>query len=216
MYELFVSSFATLFVLVDPLGLAPIFAVMTEGASDKFKRAMILKAVFAGTIILLTFAITGNALLNSLGISLMAFKTAGGILLFMIALDMVFEKRTERREKASSDFAHEADNKIHSDEEFDDISIFPMAIPFIAGPGSIAYILLMTSEHAGDIQSQGMVIGALISVLILSTIVLLLATKIITMLGQTIANAITRILGVLLAALSIQYIFDGIKEAMFV
>ena len=89
MYELFIGSFVTFFVVIDPLGIAPIFAVMTEGASSRFKRRMILKAVFAGTVILLMFAFVGNGLLKALGISLMAFKTAGGVLLFMIALDMI-------------------------------------------------------------------------------------------------------------------------------
>ena len=144
----------------------------------------------------------------------MAFKTAGGVLLFMIALDMVFEKRTERREKQSEGLTHTHDDdlsKQHSDDEFDDISIFPMAIPFLAGPGSIAYIMLLMSNHSEDLQSQGTVIGAMLAVLLLTIFILMAATKIIDWLGQTVANAITRILGVLLAALATQYIFDGIK-----
>ncbi len=221
MYELFISSFVTFFVVIDPLGIAPIFAVMTDGASSRFKRRMILKATFAATLILLTFALMGNGLLKALGISLMAFKAAGGVLLFMIALDMVFEKRTERREKASEEFTHEhshpAENdppeKQNIDNEFDDISIFPMAIPFIAGPGSIAYIMLLMSNHDGNAQYQWLVIGSMLSVLVLSIFILMTATKLISMMGQTFANAITRILGVLLAALATQYIFDGIKAA---
>jgi multiple antibiotic resistance protein len=218
MYELFIGSFVTFFVVIDPLGIAPIFAVMTEGASSRFKRRMILKAVFAGTVILLMFAFVGNGLLKALGISLMAFKTAGGVLLFMIALDMIFEKRTERREKTSEEFTHEHQeitptHPQNNDDEYDDISIFPMAIPFMAGPGSIAYIMLLMSNHSNDIQSQGIVIGAMISVLILTVFILSIGTKIIGWLGQTVATAITRILGVLLAALATQYIFDGIKGA---
>jgi multiple antibiotic resistance protein len=218
MYELFISSFVTFFVVIDPLGIAPIFAVMTEGASSTFKRRMILKAIFAGTIILLLFAVAGNGLLSALGISLLAFKTAGGVLLFLIALDMVFEKRTERREKKSEAFAndHAADEKTNTlpaykDQDFDDISIFPMAIPFIAGPGSIAYIMLLMSNHSENITAQGFVIGAMLSVLVLTIFILMVGTKLIGWLGQTVANAITRILGVLLAALATQYIFDGIK-----
>lgn len=219
MSELFISSFVTFFVVIDPLGIAPIFAVMTDGASAKFKRRMILKATFTGTIILLVFAFLGNSLLAALGISLMAFKTAGGILLFLIALDMVFEKRTERREKTSEEFTHEqseTSNNLESpDDDYDDISIFPMAIPFIAGPGSIAYIMLLMSNHSGYIHSQGLVIGSMLAVLVLTIFILLAATKIIDWLGQTVANAITRILGVLLAALATQYIFDGIKGTFF-
>jgi len=220
MYELFISSFVTFFVVIDPLGIAPIFAVMTDGASAKFKRRMIIKATVTGTIILLMFAFVGNGLLSALGISLMAFKTAGGVLLFLIALDMVFEKRTERREKKSEEFTHEsalADSKESAipDEEFDDISVFPMAIPFMAGPGSIAYIMLLMSNHAEVVQEKGVVIGAMLAVLVLTVFILMAATKIIDMLGQTVANAITRILGVLLAALATQYMFDGIKGAFF-
>ncbi len=217
MYELFISSFVTFFVVIDPLGIAPIFAVMTEGASAKFKRSMIIKATITGAIILFLFAVIGNALLNTLGISLNAFKTAGGVLLFMIALDMVFEKRTERREKTSEEFSHEhsqvSESKPNIDDEFDDISIFPMAIPFLAGPGSIAYIMLLMSHHTNDIHAQGVVIASMLAVLLVTVLVLMAATKIIDWLGQTVANAITRILGVLLAALATQYIFDGIKAA---
>jgi multiple antibiotic resistance protein len=219
MYELFISSFVTFFVVIDPLGIAPIFAVMTDGASSAFKRRMILKSVLAGTVILLMFAFVGNGLLAALGISLMAFKTAGGVLLFLIALDMVFEKRTERREKTSEEFTHEhqeitASHPQNDDTEYDDISVFPMAIPFLAGPGSIAYIMLLMSNHSEEIQNQGLVIGAMLAVLVLTIFILLAATKIIDWLGQTVANAITRILGVLLAALATQYIFDGIKGAL--
>ena len=99
MYELFIATFVTFFVVIDPLGIAPIFAVMTDGASGAFKRRMVFKASFTGAIILLMFAFLGTGLLSALGISMMAFKAAGGFLLFMIALEMVFEKRTERREK---------------------------------------------------------------------------------------------------------------------
>ncbi len=219
MYELFISSFVTFFVVIDPLGIAPIFAVMTEGASAKFKRSMILKATLTGSIILLLFAFIGNALLNALGISLNAFKTAGGVLLFMIALDMVFEKRTERREKTSEEFSHDHSEssavKENIDDEFDDISIFPMAIPFLAGPGSIAYIMLLMSHHNQALDEQTVVIASMLAVLLLTIFILMAATKIIDWLGQTVANAITRILGVLLAALATQYVFDGIKAAFF-
>ncbi len=218
MYDLFISSFVTFFVVIDPLGIAPIFAVMTDGASGEHKRLMIVKATITGTIILLLFAFVGNGLLAALGISLLAFKAAGGVLLFMIAVEMVFEKRTERREKTSAEFSHGheppqtgTEPKVHSDEDYDDISVFPMAIPFIAGPGSIAYIMLLMSNHSDNLQQQSVMIGSMLSVLVLTVFILMAATRIMTMMGQTVANAITRILGVLLAALATQYIFDGIK-----
>ena len=238
MYELFISTFVTFFVVIDPLGIAPVFAVMTDGASNAFKRKMIIKSVFTGTIILLLFAFVGNGLLKALGISMMAFKTAGGILLFMIALEMVFEMRTERREKKSEAFTHEHGDEqgedgeseqsgqatqvkkapaevTYPDEEFDDISTFPMAIPFIAGPGSIASIMLLMSQYTGQFEFQSVVIGAMLVALVSTIVILFAASKIIGMLGQTVANAITRILGVLLAAMATQYIFDGIKGTFF-
>ncbi|WDE13576.1 MarC family protein [Thalassomonas haliotis] len=234
MYELFISTFVTFFVVIDPLGIAPVFAVMTDGASSAFKRKMIIKSVITGTIILLLFAFVGNGLLKALGISMMAFKTAGGILLFMIALEMVFEMRTERREKKSEAFTHEHEQQAgagqqagtaqtakapeqvtYPDEEFDDISTFPMAIPFIAGPGSIATIMLLMSHYPGQIEFQSVVIGAMLVALISTVVILFAASKIIGMLGQTVANAITRILGVLLAAMATQYIFDGIQGTFF-
>ena len=242
MYELFISTFVTFFVVIDPLGIAPVFAVMTDGASNAFKRRMIIKSVFTGTIILLLFAFVGNGLLKALGISMMAFKTAGGILLFMIALEMVFEMRTERREKKSEAFTHEHGDEqgneqgveeegeqsgkakqankapaevTYPDEEFDDISTFPMAIPFIAGPGSIASIMLLMSQYTGQFEFQSVVIGAMLAALVSTIVILFAASKIIGMLGQTVANAITRILGVLLAAMATQYIFDGIKGTFF-
>jgi len=219
MYELFIGAFVTFFVVIDPLGIAPIFAVMTDGASGAFKRRMVFKASFAGCIILLLFAFLGNGLLTALGISMTAFKTAGGFLLFMIALEMIFEKRTERREKKSEGLSHEHAKGTaiveESDEDFEDISIFPIAIPFISGPGSIATIMLMMSQHKGNFEEQSMIIAALLAALLSTVIFLLAAGKVIDFLGQTIANAITRILGVILAALATQYMFDGIKEAFF-
>lgn len=215
MYELFIATFVTFFVVIDPLGIAPIFAVMTDGASASFKRRMVFKAALIGGIILLLFAFFGGKLLSALGISMMAFKTAGGILLFIIALEMVFEKRTERRNKASEGLTHEHEENtptvVETDEDFDDISIFPLAIPFIAGPGSITSIMLLVSHHQGSTPELSIIIAALLAGILSTIIILLAASKIIDLLGKTIANAITRILGVILAAMATQFIFDGIK-----
>src|SRR3982751_944735 len=141
MTELFISAFATLFVVIDPPGCAPIFAGLTAGASEAHRRVMALRAVFVAAVILVIFAMFGRALLGGLGISLYSFRIAGGIMLFLIALDMVFEKRTERREDRAE--------KIRSDEDAPDIAVFPMAMPMIAGPGSIASVMLLMS-HTDD------------------------------------------------------------------
>lgn len=217
MQELFIGTFVTFFVVIDPLGIAPIFAVMTEGASGAFKRRMVFKASITGAIILLLFAFLGNGLLSALGISMTAFKTAGGFLLFMIALEMVFEKRTERREKKSEGLTHEQGEGaiVETDDDFEDISVFPIAIPFISGPGSIATIMLLMSHHKGNFDEQSVIIGALLAALLSTIVILLAASKIIGMLGHTVAGAITRVLGVILAAMATQYMFDGIREAFF-
>jgi len=215
MYELLIGTFVTFFVVIDPVGIAPVFAVLTNGASRSFKHRMVFKATLTGGIILLFFAFLGTYMLSALGISLPAFKAAGGALLFMIALDMIFEKRTERREKTTEGKTH--DEHIHEpDENYEDISVFPIAIPFMAGPGSIATILLLMSQHGGSRMEQGLVIAALFAALLATLIILITATRIIDFLGETVANAITRILGVILAAMATQYMFDGIKAAFLV
>ncbi|WP_321395367.1 MarC family protein [Emcibacter sp.] len=207
MIETFLAAFVTLFVVIDPPGIAPIFAVMTTGQNAAYKRKMVFKATITATIILLMFAFIGQGLLSGLGISMAAFRTAGGFMLFLIAMEMVFEKRTERREKKAEhdDFY----DSLHDEPE--DISVFPLAIPFMSGPGSIATIMLLMSEASGDFTLQGLTIAALLTALLSTVIILLLAGKIMDLLGHTVANAITRILGVILAALATQYMFDGIK-----
>ncbi len=204
MIELFVSAFITFFVVIDPPGCAPIFASLTSGADAAHRRAMAIRSVLVASGILLTFAIFGEDLLRSLGISLDAFRVAGGIMLFLIALDMVFEKRTERRENRAQD--------VKANPEHDDISIFPMAIPMIAGPGSIASVMLMMAKSEGLTQSL-IVLGALASMLVLTLISLLLAAPLMRMLGYRVEAMITRILGVLLAALAAQFVIDGIKAS---
>ncbi len=204
MIELFISALATFFVVIDPPGCAPIFASLTAGAEAAHKRAMAIRSVFVATIILLVFAIFGEDLLRSLGISLDAFRIAGGIMLFLIALEMVFEKRTERRENRAED--------VKSRPEQDDISIFPMAIPMIAGPGSIASVMLLMARSEGIEQSL-IVLGALALILILTLAMLLMAGPLMKFLGHRIEAMITRILGVLLAALAAQFVIDGLKAS---
>jgi multiple antibiotic resistance protein len=206
MTEFFISAFATLFVVIDPPGCAPIFAGLTAGASTAHRRAMAMRAVFVAAIILVVFALVGRALLGGLGISLYSFRIAGGIMLFLIALDMVFEKRTERREDRAE--------KIKGGElEAPDISIFPMAMPMIAGPGSIASVMLLMS-HTDDYRESAMVFAALGVNLLLTLIALLAAAPIMRIVGAKIEAVISRLLGVLLAALATQFVIDGIKAAL--
>jgi multiple antibiotic resistance protein len=204
MTELFISAFVTFFVVIDPPGCAPIFTSLTAGTDAAHRRAMAIRSVLVASGILLVFAVFGEDLLGALGISLDAFRVAGGIMLFLIALDMVFEKRTERRENRAQDVK---DNPQH-----EDISIFPMAIPMIAGPGSIASVMLLMAKSNGITESL-IVLSALGAMLVLTLISLLLAGPLMKLLGYRVEAMITRILGVVLAALAAQFVIDGIKAS---
>jgi multiple antibiotic resistance protein len=201
---LFVSAFVTLLVVIDPPGCAPIFASVTAGTTAQHRRAMALRSVAIASGILIFFALLGEDLLSALGISLSAFRIAGGIMLFLIAIDMVFEKRTERRE-------NRAEEVVASEPE--DISVFPMAIPMIAGPGSIASIMLLMARSEGLVASL-VVLGALAATLILTLLCLLLAGPLMRLLGHRMEAMITRLLGVLLAALAAQFVIDGLQRTL--
>ncbi len=201
MIELFVSAFVTLLVVIDPPGCAPIFSSLTPNASPAQRRGMAVRATLIAAGILLAFAIAGEAFLTALGISLDAFRIAGGLLLALIAADMVFETRTARREER----ANEAQGQ-------DDVSVFPMAIPMIAGPGSIATVMLLVSRANGPAQTA-VVFGALGLVLLLTLAALLAAGPLMRLVGPKIEAMITRLLGVILAALATQIVIDGVKGA---
>jgi multiple antibiotic resistance protein len=208
---LFLSAFVTLFVVIDPPGCAPIFASLTAGASNAHRRAMAVRSTMIASVLLLIFALIGEKLLDTLGISLDAFRIAGGIMVFLIALEMVFEKRTQRREDRAEEISKKAQNEQRAIES-EDISVFPMAIPMIAGPGSIATTMLLVSRSSG-LQQTAVVIAALVSVLVLTLAALLAAGPIMRVLGPKLEAMITRVLGVLLAALAAQFVIDGIKAA---
>lgn len=204
MIELFISAFVTLFVVIDPPGCAPIYASMTTGAGDVQRRSMAIRAVVIATCILLVFALWGKQVLGVLGIQLDSFRIAGGIMLFLIAMDMVFEKRTQRREDRAQ--------KIAETPQVEDVSVFPMAMPMIAGPGSIATVMLLMARAEGFPQRVA-VIAALAAVLVLMMGALLAAGPLMKLLGQRIEAVITRLLGVLLAALAAQFVIDGLKAS---
>lgn len=206
--SLFTAAFVTFFVLIDAPGVAPIFATLTAGTPAAHRRKMAYKSVFVASLIMLFFAFGGAWLLEAMHISLDAFRIAGGALLFLIALDMVFEKRTERRENRAEEVLEEHRN----DPEPDDISVFPMGIPMIAGPGSIATAMFYMSE-AASWQEQGVVLAAIGANLVITLVIFLLAGPIVKLIGASVAGAITRILGVILAALSAQLLINGIQGA---
>jgi multiple antibiotic resistance protein len=200
--ELFISAFVTFLVVIDPPGCAPIFASVTSGATPQHRRAMAYRSVAIAAGILVFFGLLGRDLLHALGISLSAFRIAGGLLLFLNAVDMVFEKRTERRENRAEEV---------SAREPEDISVFPMAIPMIAGPGSIASIMLLMSRSEG--WAEWLVVwGALAAILVLTLLCLLLAGPLMRLLGHRMEAMVTRLLGVILAALAVQFVIDGVKR----
>lgn len=204
MTELFISAFITLFVVIDPPGCAPIYAGLTKGASPAQARSMALRATVIASIILLIFALFGQQLLGALHIELDSFRIAGGLMLFFIAFDMVFEKRTQRREERAE--------KIAATPEIEDVSVFPMAMPMLAGPGAIAAIMLLMNE-APDWNGRLVVLAALGAVLLITAVALVAAGPLIRVLGDRVEAVITRLLGVLLAALAAQYVIDGLKNS---
>jgi multiple antibiotic resistance protein len=200
--ELFLSAFVTLFVVIDPPGCAPIYAGLTKGATPQQARSMALRATWIAAIILLVFALFGQQLLGALHIALDSFRIAGGLMLFFIAFDMVFEKRTQRREERAE--------KIAATPEIEDVSVFPMAMPMLAGPGAIAAVMLLMNEAEGWPEMIE-VLAALAAVLAITAAALVAAGPLIRLLGDKVEAVITRLLGVLLAALAAQYVIDGLK-----
>ena len=193
-----ITAFATLFVVIDPPGLVPRFIALTRGMNAERRRAMALRACFIAALILLLFGLAGEAVLGFIGISMPAFRIAGGILLFLTALDMLFERRTQRREGQAADPDH-------------DPSVFPLATPLIAGPGAIATMILLVGQ-SGPGWSGSLAVLALMLLMMAVTYAFLLASPPLErLLGRTGTIVITRLLGMLLAALAVQFVIDGIK-----
>lgn len=207
MIHLLFSSFVTFLVVIDPPGCAPIFASLTRASPAGQRRMMAIRSVAIAAGILLFFGLLGEELLKALGISLAAFRIAGGIMLFLIALEMVFEKRTQRRETRAQE--------VSDNPEHDDITVFPMAIPMIAGPGSIASVMLLMARSDGLDESL-IVLAALAATLLLTLIALLAAGPLMRLLGHRMEAMLTRLLGVILAALAAQFVIDGISVSFSV
>mmetsp|Transcript_23362 Transcript_23362/g.40768 ORF Transcript_23362/g.40768 Transcript_23362/m.40768 type:complete len:208 (+) Transcript_23362:987-1610(+) len=197
----FITAFVTLFVIIDPIGLFPIFVSLTQGVPQRERRKIAIRACITAFVILSIFAFLGEAVLGGIGISMPAFRIAGGILLFLTALDMLFERRTKRRE----DQAEEAE------EDYPDPSIFPLAIPLLSGPGAITSVILLAGQDTG-IQTTLSVLAVAALVLAIVFTLFLTASALERLLGRTGITVITRLLGMLLAALAVQFILDGLKN----
>ena len=191
-----VAAFVTLFVVVDPIGLSPIFVALTQGASARARRGIALRACIVAAVLLAAFGLFGEEILAFIGISMPAFQIAGGLLLFLTALDMLFERRTQRREDKTGGG--------------DDPSVFPLAMPLIAGPGAMAAMILLTGQAQGDPVGVVAVHLVMLAVIALVCVMFLAAGLIERGLGRIGTLVVTRLLGMLLGALSVQFVLDGL------
>ncbi|MGB0958779.1 MAG: MarC family protein [Halocynthiibacter sp.] len=196
---LLATAFVTLFVIVDPFGLVPVFIALTEGQSVQERRAIAIRSLIVAAVLLAIFGGFGESVLNFIGISMAAFRISGGILLFLTAFDMLFERRTKRR-KGQAAAEH-------------DPSVFPIAMPLIAGPGSMTTVILLSDQLGSGFVGFATLMGVVGAVLICVFITFLLAPAIERALGKTGMVVVTRLLGMLLAALSVQFMIDGLIEA---
>lgn len=200
-----VVAFATFFVTIGPIDVAAMFAALTSNATPERRRQMAIKGSAIAAGILLVFALAGETLLSHLGISLAALRTAGGILLLLIGIDMVFA-RSSGGVSTTADESAEAQLK-------EDISVFPLATPLIAGPGAMGAAILLVANAEGDLARQTMVVMVMLGVVLLTFFALLGATQVQKLLGVTGLHVITRVFGVLLCALAVQFLFDGIAQS---
>ncbi|MAZ04002.1 MAG: antibiotic resistance protein MarC [Sneathiella sp.] len=205
MLETALIAFTTFFATIGPLDIAALFAALTANATPRERRQMAVKGTLIGGGILLFFALFGKAVLTSFGITLPALQASGGILLLLIAIDMVFA-RTSGSTTTTDEENVEAQGKT-------DVSVFPLATPLIAGPGAIGAAILLVAEAKGDTIETSIVIGVLLGMVLLTLILMLLASQVQKLLGVTGLHVISRVVGVLLAALAVQFIFNGIRDS---
>ncbi|HUA89145.1 MAG TPA: MarC family protein [Steroidobacteraceae bacterium] len=206
MFEQPLKFLVVFFVVVEPVSLIPLFSGLTQGATSQYKRRMALKSVIVAALILVLFACGGAAFLDLMGISLQAFRIFGGMLLFLLSLEMVFARESGTRTSSSE----AAESKRRAD-----ISVFPLAFPFIAGPGALATILLWFGPlHAGrDAALFAGYLVATLAVLAISLVLMLLAEPLMRIIGVTGANVASRLAGVILGALAVQFVLDGLRQA---
>ncbi len=203
MWDSFISAFAMLFVVVDPLGIAPIFVGLTAGGTPVYRRRMAIRGVAIASAVLVFFTLLGKPFLAAMGITLAALKVAGGMMLFVLALEMVFERRSGRRESTAERV---------SEEHPSDISVFPLAVPLLAGPGAITSVILLAGQASGIPGGLAGVLMALAAVLLLSLTIFLAAERLVALMGATVASVLSRVLGIVLAALAAQFALAGIRD----
>ncbi|MBZ0070915.1 MAG: MarC family protein [Gammaproteobacteria bacterium] len=197
-----VNSLLLLFVTIDPIGIAPVFGTLAANLSDATRRRVATRAVWLSATILVVFALVGDPLLVALGVGLPAFRIAGGSLLFLLAVEMVFARRSGLRSTTRVEL-HEAGHR-------QDISVFPLAFPLLAGPGALTTILLLSSGHRDEPLVLAVVMAMLGLVLVMTWFALLLSGRLLRLLGETGTNVVGRLFGLLLAALAVQFMVDGV------
>ena len=196
-----IAAFTTMFIILDPPGLAPVFIALTQGMTAAQRRTIAIRACVVSAVLMVLFLFLGEAVLGFIGISMDAFRIAGGILLFLTALDMLFQRRQARREDSAAE---------GQAEHHDDPSVFPLALPLIVGPGAITTIILLAGQAEGA-ADFGAIAGVLMAVLLITFLAFLAAPSIERALGKTGLNIVTRVLGMLLAALAVQFVLDGLR-----
>jgi multiple antibiotic resistance protein len=199
MFDILVPAFVTLFVIIDPIGLSPLFITLTHGMPLEERDRVGRRALILSFGLLAVFGQVGESLLTAIGISLPAFRNSGGLLLFLTALDMLFERRSDRRERRAG-------------EAPADPSVFPLAMPLIAGPGALTTMILLTSQNSGDVPALIGINVVMLAVLVMTYLSFRLSHLFARALGQTGIVVLTRLFGILLAALSVQFVLDGLRE----
>ena len=198
MFEIFIQTFFLYFIVIDPLGTTPLFLIVTQHMKTKEKIKTALSATTIATIILLFFALLGSSLLSYLNISFPAFTIAGGVILFLISMEMLFDKRQQRKE---NDLDYNSER----------VSVFPLATPLLAGPAGITSVIVSVSDIGNNFTNQIVGMFSLIIVLFITFIIFFIASKSSRIINKKIISVISRVIAIILAGLSVQYILDGIK-----
>jgi multiple antibiotic resistance protein len=209
MLETALTAFTTFFAVIGPIDTAVLLASLTPNMTREERRGIAVKAVFIATVIILLFALFGGPVLRQLGVSIAALQTAGGIILFMIALEMTLAKKPAPTSLTVKE-SEEAESKAEAHAE---IAVFPLATPLLAGPGAMTSAIVLTAATRGDLTLLGAVVAAIIAVMTVTLVLLLTAQEIHQWIGVTARKVIVRVFGVLLAALAVQSIFNGLSEA---
>jgi multiple antibiotic resistance protein len=204
MTETLVATFVTLFVAIEPLSTAAVFASLVADAAPSERRRTAVRGVVISAVVLFAFAFGGKPLLGALGIELSAFRIAGGILLLLVSIDMVMARPSGLRAATPGELEESGTRQ--------DISVFPLAIPLIAGPGALTAIVLLMSDGAGNIALQVAIVAVLLAILVVTLLCLLAAAQIVRLLGETGVNVVSRVSGIILAALAVQFVIDGVRQ----